>query len=248
MPNNLIVEGGTKYICGKGHCFMQGEDHCMRGNIIVGGTIQDFLDHLLKMFFKYYIEKVNKILAITDQQEMDENTAKLYKERNIVFAPIYNTIIQNGQKRYVDSIKKNRKSFVDIIKIFIEALLRVDLMKKRPKSLQNSIMGNKGYQLIGDILANTTNLKGKVERIYETLLKQVNENAQQYVLLNEIKFLLYYLKVNFQDRGFIRAALQFDRIVAIEEEDEEDDEPEEEPQQTTSVGGSKIYKINFTKL
>ena len=106
MPNNLIVEGGTKYICGKGHCFMQGEDHCMRGNIIVGGTIQDFLDQLLTMFFKYYIEKVNEILAITDQQEMDKITAQLYKEANIVFAPIYNTIRQNGYKRYVDSIKK----------------------------------------------------------------------------------------------------------------------------------------------
>ena len=72
MPNNLIVEGGTKYICGKGHCFMQGEDHCMRGNIIVGGTIQEFLNEFLKAFFEYYMEKVNRILAIADQQQMNE--------------------------------------------------------------------------------------------------------------------------------------------------------------------------------
>ena len=249
MPNNLIVEGGTKYICGKGHCFMQGEDHCMRGNIIVGGTIQEFLNEFLKAFFEYYMEKVNRILAITDQQQMNEIITQLHEEADIVFAPIYYTIRRNGHQSYVNSIIRHTNSFINITQNFIKALLSKDLMKKTPKSLKGSIMGDKGYQLIGDILANTTDLKKKVERVHKAFIELVDvKYAQQVVLLNEIKFLLYYLKVQFQDRGFIRDALQFDRIEAIEEGNEEDDEQEEEPQQTPSVGGSKIYKINFTKL
>jgi predicted transcriptional regulator len=254
MSNNLIVERGTKYICEKGNCFMKGAGHCMGDNIIVGGTIQEFFNAFLRAFFEYYITEVNKILAIRDQRHMDAITRQLYEDAKIEFEPIYQTIIQNGLQIYVNNIIRHTNSFINITQSFIKALLSKDLIKKTPKSLKGSVMGDKGYQLIGDILANTTDLKKKVERVYKIFRDHVNvKYAQQVVLLNEIKFLLYYLKVKFQDRGFIRAALQFDRIEAIEEGDEEgdeedDDEEPKEPQQTSSIGGSKIYKITFTKL
>ena len=251
MPNNLIVEGGTKYICGKGHC-MKGAGHCMGGNIMVGGTIQDFLNNFIVSFLNFYEEQIERIMAIRDQVELDNEVTQLYTEAQVVFRPIYAYIRQRGLQTYSNNIGRNRNSFINVVQNFVKALLRSDVIKKRPKSLRGSKMGDKGYQLIGDILANTTDLNSKVERVYQNQREQINQRyANNPILLNELKFLLYYLKLKFQNRGFIRESLQFDRMEGIEEEDEEDEEDdeeeqEEEPQQTSMVGGNiNDYNLNI---